>query len=148
MSSDFCTLSCVNTYVHTYIHIFVVLARFSMQLKWFVNVFAKPSPDVSKKHTVNQTFVFLQFGFNAPNILGYYTKEITIEEICSPSLFSPPLLPPRELFFNVRSQKLPVLFFGFLSTTFKPLSGPEEESRRLPPDWQPAFKVSPFQVEK
>lgn len=87
----------------------------------------------------------LVFGFNVPSIWDH-TKEMTIEEVCSP-LFSPKP-PPKELLFNVRSQKLPVLCFGLLPATFKPLSGPEEESGRLPPDWQPAFKVSPFQVEK
>lgn len=67
---------------------------------------------------------------------------MTIEEVCSlPLPPCPPTPFPKDLFFNVRSQKLPVLFFGFLPTTFKPLSGPEEESRRLRADWQPAFKV-------
>lgn len=51
MYSDVYTLNCVNTCVRAYVCIFVVLAKFSMQLKGFVNVFAKPPPDVSK-HTL------------------------------------------------------------------------------------------------
>lgn len=89
----------------------------------------------------------LVFGFTAPSIVDY-TKEMTIEEVCSSLFYPAPQHHHRKPLFNVRGQKLPVLFFGFLPTPFKLLSGPEEDSRRLPPDWQPAFKVSPFQAEK
>ncbi|CAM9468547.1 unnamed protein product [Rangifer tarandus platyrhynchus] len=87
---------------------------------------------------------WLVSGFNVPSILNY-TKEIPRKKVSSLSQFlSPNPPPPKELFFNVRSQKLPVLFFACLPTTFKPLSGPEEEFEEAPFRLAASFQSLPF----
>lgn len=88
-------------------------------------------------------FCLLLFGFKVPSVLDYYTRDHYRGGLFSCSFFS---FPPtsKELFFSVRSQKLPVLFFGFLPTTFKPLSGPEEESEEVLCRLAASFQSLPF----
>jgi len=142
-----CTLHCVNTYVHIYVQISVVLAELSMLLKWSVNAFPKPPPGMSNS-ILKPDFPFfvclLVSGFNVLSILNY-TKEIPSKKFSSLSQFlSPNPSPPKELFFNVKSQTLPVLFFACLPTTFKPLSGPEEEFEEAPFRLAARFQCFPF----
>jgi hypothetical protein len=103
MCSDFYTLNCVSNCVHIYIHIFIVPAKFSVQSKWFVMSFLnllQMCPTAYYKsdfHSFSSSFFFfllLVFAFNVMSILDY-TKDITIEEVCS--RYPTPPLPKNSL---------------------------------------------------